>query len=223
MSTAPGLSVRDLRVDVEGRVLVSIDALDLPGGACTVLTGPGDSGKTVLALALAGAMPAQGEVRVAGRPCTGPPSARVRQGLAVVAATPLRLQGCSVTEALHLAARRGRRVAAILDRFPLLAARRSLAVERLSGGEHQVLRIACAWAATPDALVLDTPTTGLAGDVAQDVRRLALDEAARGAAVLWLDQPAATVLPAPPALALRDGSVSVTAAVSRRESPTAEA
>jgi branched-chain amino acid transport system ATP-binding protein len=181
------LQVRGLRAG-----MLSVDALDAPSGVCTVVTGAGDSGKTLLASAISGAVDtARGEIRIGPTVIGGPPSSRIRQGLSAVPNTPLRIRGVSVEEALGLAARNGRRVVDVYDRFPLLAARRELRAERLSGGEHQALRIACAWMGTPDALVLDSPTTGLAASVVEAVLTLARDEAKRGAAVVWLDQPEA--------------------------------
>jgi len=210
-----GLQVRGLRLDRDGRRLLDVDALDVPAGACTVLAGEGDSGKTLLAAALGGMAGATGDVRLGTRRLAGPPSQRIRAGLAAVPNDPTRLRGVSVVEALALAATRGARdgsavrraVSDVFDRFSLLAARRSLRAERLSGGEHQALRIACAWVASPDVLVLDSPTTGLAASVVDAVLALARDEAARGAAVLWLDQPAAP-LPAAATLRIAGGRVS---------------
>lgn len=182
------LEIRNLRAG-----MLEVDVLDAPRGACTVVTGEGDSGKTLLAAALSGALDgARGEVRIGARIVSGAPSSRIRRGLCAVPNLPLRIRGVSVDEALQLARTRrshGRRVSDSYDRFPLLGARRTLRAERLSGGEHQALRLACAWVATPDALVLDSPTTGLAATVVEAVIALALDEARRGAAVLWLDQP----------------------------------
>ncbi len=221
------LVVRALHVEADGRRLLAVDKLIAPASTCTVITGPGDAGKTLLALALAGAAPATraATLTLDGRPLDGPPSARARAGLAVVAGTPLRLRGITVAEALDLAPRRRatprRTRDDALARFPLLAARRTLPCDRLSGGEHQLLRIACAWITTPRALVLDSPTTGLAGALAQDVVTLAQEEARRGAAVLWLDQPNAP-LPAEPAHRLDAGRLSAPAE-SRTESPTGSA
>ena len=201
-----GLRLRTLRVERDGRLLLDVEALHAPAGECTVVVGDGDSGKTLLAACIAGAVDGvRGEVRVDGRPISGPPSSRLRAGVAAVANTPLRLRGVSVAEALSLATRDGA-VSDVFDRFPLLAARRSLPADRLSGGEHQALRLACAYVSRPDALVLDSPTTGLAASVADAVLALASDEAARGAAVLWLDQPGAP-LPLPPGLRMVRGRV----------------
>jgi branched-chain amino acid transport system ATP-binding protein len=206
--TLDGLHLRTLRLEREGRLLLDVEELHAPPGACTVVVGDGDAGKTLLAAALAGSVAgARGQVRLAGRAVAGPPSARLRAGLAAVANLPLRLRGVSVAEALALAARRGRGVSDAFDHFSLLARRRDLHAERLSGGEHQLLRIACAWVSTPAALVLDAPTTGLAAAVVEDVLRLARQESARGACVLWLDQPGAP-LPAPAAHQLRGGRLS---------------
>jgi branched-chain amino acid transport system ATP-binding protein len=213
-----GLRLRTLRLERDGRLLLEVDALHVPAGECTVVVGEGDSGKTLLAACIAGAVDrVRGEVRVDGRAIAGPPSSRLRAGLAAVANTPLRLRGISVAEALSLAARDGARVSDVLDRFPLLAARRGLSTDRLSGGEHQALRLACAYVARPDALVLDSPTTGLAAEVVNAVLGLAGDEAARGAAVLWLDQPGAP-LPAAPSLTIARGRILSAAAGSRTAS-----
>jgi branched-chain amino acid transport system ATP-binding protein len=129
-----------------------------------------------------------------------------------------RIRGVTVSEALDLSRRGTRRVSDAFDRFPLLAARRTLRTERLSGGEHQALRIACAYLAMPTALVLDSPTTGLAASLVDAVLALASDEAARGTAVLWLDQPGAPV-PTPAAMRLDAGRLSA-AAGSRTALPT---
>jgi ABC-type branched-subunit amino acid transport system ATPase component len=215
------LSVDALHLERDGRVLLDIASLRAPAGECTVLLGGADAGKTLLALALAGALPdAQATVQQGAHVITGTPAQRMRRGLAVVAADTLRIRGISVAEALNLAARgNSARVSAAYDRFPILATRSSLPTDRLSGGEHQALRLACAVASQPRALVLDSPTTGLAAEVARTVVTLARDEAGRGVAVLWLDQPGAP-LPANPTLRLDNGRLSA-AAESRTASPRA--
>ena len=182
-----GLRVRGLRVTVQGRRVLEIDALDVAGGSLAVVAGGAGSGKTMLAAALAGAVEAEGEVLLGGRRLTGPPSERRRGGLAAAVRDGTRLAGCTVEEALALAGPRRRAVEA-LERFPALAGRRRVAAQLLSGGEQQMLQLACAWCAGGAALVLDTPTVGLAADVAATVSAMALEEVRRGCAVLWLEQ-----------------------------------
>ena len=182
-----GLELRRLVVLVAGRRLLDIDDFAVAGGTLTVVAGSTDSGKTVLAAALAGSMAAAGDVMVLGRRLGGSPAQRRRAGLAVALRDGTRIAGCTVSEALRVAAGGGSRAREALHRFPALARRGALAAQLLSGGEQQMLQIACAWAATPAALVLDTPTVGLADDVTADVVSLAREEAGRGAAVLWLE------------------------------------
>ncbi|HEY2702871.1 MAG TPA: ATP-binding cassette domain-containing protein [Candidatus Dormibacteraeota bacterium] len=206
MNAPGGLEVVGLRAVRDGVLLLEVPGLRIGAGDCAVLVAPGGAGKTVLAAALAGQLPSAGEVRAGGRVCAGSPSRRRRAGLAAVVQGRPRLAGCSVAEALGLAATGARTAAAALDAQPALAARAALPVARLSGGEHQLLRVACAWLAVPAVLVLDAPTDGLAAELAEAVRALARAEAARGAAVLWLDQPGAE-LPAPPSLEIAAGRV----------------
>ena len=220
MSAAGGLEVVGLRAARDGVLLLEVPALWVAAGDCAVLIAPGGAGKTVLAAALAGQLPAAGEVRAGGRLCAGSPSRRRRAGLAAVVQGRPRLAGCSVAEALRLAATGARTAAAALDGHPALATRIAVPVSRLSEGEHQLLRLACAWLATPAVLVLDAPADGLAAPLAEAVRALARSEAARGAAVLWLDQPGAE-LPAPPSLEIAGGRVRERAAPGTASCPPA--
>ena len=192
---SPALAVAGLRVERDAGLLLDVAELLVESGALVVITGPADSGKTLFAAVLSGRADAtEGNVSVGGRRLTGTPSARRRAGLAATVADGNRIGGCTVIEALRLAG--SARTSAALDRFPLLAARAGVRAELLSGGEHQVLQVACAWCAAPRVLVLDSPTTGLAVDAADAVRALATDAATDGAAVVWLDQSGA-VAPAP--------------------------
>ena len=177
-----------LRVEGESGTQLHVERLAVEGGDVAVVQGATDSGKTLFAAVLCGRVEAGGEVRVDGRPLRGGPAARRRQGLAVTVADGGRLAGCSVEEALRLAGTE--RAGAALRRFPLLARRAPVRAELLSGGEQQLLQVVCAWCADPRVLVLDAPTTGLAEDVAEQVRQLARETASAGGAVLWLDQDA---------------------------------
>jgi len=183
-----GLYVRRLRVVAGGRLLLDVGELQIPEGALVVVSGAASSGKTVLAAALGGAVDSTGEVEVRGRRLEGAPSQRRRGGLAVSLRDGTRIVGCTVDEALTLASGGHQRRHEALDRFPALAARRAVLAQLLSGGEQQMLQVACSWSAEPAALVLDSPTVGLAEEVARAVSDLARSEAERGCSVLWLEQ-----------------------------------
>ena len=197
------LDITELRVESDAGVLLDAPHLALDEGVIAVVTGRTDSGKTLLAAVICGrAQPDQGTVRLHGRELVGGPAARRRAGLAATVADGSRISGCTVGEALRLAG--SRRVHDALDRFPLLARRRDLRAELLSGGEQQVLQVAAAWCAAARVLVLDAPTIGLADDAAAAVRQLAIDSAAEGTGVLWLDQ-TADMAPAIPTWTLISG------------------
>ena len=200
------LEIKQLTARIGGRTALSIDALTAPAGEVLVILGDAGSGKTVLAAAMAGSIVADGSVLVDGVTISGTPSQRRRRGLSVAVRDGERLAGCTVVEALRLSARRPERVRAALERFPQLATRRSVLAQLLSGGEQQLLRVACAWTAAPRVLVLDSPTVGLAADAQAAVTVLATAEAAAGATVVWLEQDRRAA-PAPPRMNLVRGRV----------------
>ena len=190
MSSA--LGVHGLQFEQDAGLLLDVEELVIRSGEIVVVTGRTDSGKTLFACLLAGlARASAGEVTVGGRRLSGGPARRRRLGLAATVADGRRIMGCTVAEALALAG--GQRAALALERLPILAGRGGLGADLLSGGEQQLLQVACAWVSSPTVLVLDAPTTGLAADVVDTVTRMVSDAALEGSAVLWLD-------PTPPAL-----------------------
>jgi branched-chain amino acid transport system ATP-binding protein len=182
------LEVEQLHVRIGGRSLLEIDELCVDVGALAVIVGDAGGGKTLLAAALVGDIDSAGQVRVDGRTLAGPPSRRGRAGLAASVRDGQRVTGCTVREALQLAAHGGRRAGEALERIPQLGTRAELLAQLLSGGEQQLLQVACAWCTAPRVLVLDSPTVGLAADAAAIVSALAFEEAAAGTSVLWLEQ-----------------------------------
>jgi branched-chain amino acid transport system ATP-binding protein len=200
------LRVTKLQVAYGSRTVLDIDELQAAAGELVVALGGAGSGKSTLSAALAGALPSRGEVTIDSKPLSGTPSERRRQGIAVALRDGSRISGCTVAEALRIAARGSNRDTLALARFNQLATRRTVLAQLLSGGEQQLLRVAAAWCAAPLVLVLDSPTVGLAADAADGVAALARAEAERGATVIWLEQDARAA-PAPPSLALEHGRI----------------
>ena len=182
------MEVADLGVRVDGRQVLQVDGFQLEPGSLAVVHGAAGSGKTVFAAALCGDVASTGQVHVGGRLLSGPPSRRVSQGLAAAVRDGQQIRGCTVREALLLAARRGPRAAQALERIPQLGTRADLWAELLSGGEQQLLQVACAWCTSTPALILDSPTVGLAADAAALVTSLVQDAIATGTTVVWLEQ-----------------------------------
>ena len=182
------LEVEALRVRIDGRDLLDIDEMRVDSGELFVIVGKAGSGKSLFAAALCGDVGSSGKVRVEGQVLEGPPSRRARLGLSASVRDGQRVTGCTVVEALQLAAGGGPRADQALQVIPQLASRSDLAAELLSGGEQQLLQVACAWCAAPRVLVLDSPTVGLAADAEEVVRSLAVREASAGVSVIWLEQ-----------------------------------
>jgi len=155
------VSVRGIGKTYEGGVeaLRDID-LDFPTGALTALLGPSGCGKTTLLKIIAGLLePSRGEVRVNGRPVTGPGPERafVFQDFALMPwATVLRnvafgleLRGVAKGERQERARRAIEEVglAGFEERYP----------HELSGGMRQRVGLARALAVEAQVLLMDEP------------------------------------------------------------------
>jgi branched-chain amino acid transport system ATP-binding protein len=162
------------------------------------LVGANGAGKTTVAHVLAGLQrPGAGTVRFAGHDIGGADPARIaRLGLAYVPAGRRVFGGLTVAENLRLGAYRDRRdraaVAARLERvhgvFGLLAARPRQLAATLSGGEQQLLAIACGLMSAPRLLIVDEPSAGLAPRAAAAVATGLAAVRSAGTAVLLVEQ-----------------------------------
>ena len=72
--------------------------------------------------------------------------------------------------------------------FPLLRERIDVPGGLLSGGEQQVLAICRTLMGDPELMMVDEPTEGLAPQMVEQVRRLLEEVAARGVAILLIEQ-----------------------------------
>jgi energy-coupling factor transport system ATP-binding protein len=165
---------------VDGRVrLGTVDALDgataaFEAGRVTALVGENGAGKTTLARVLCGLVALDRGRRApaperAGYVGQDPAHYLVHDTVADEVAYALRNLGVAEPE-------RGRRAAAMLERFDL-AGLRERHPRDLSSGERQRLAIASVAVMEPDLLVLDEPTRGVDGR-----RKLGLVETARALA-----------------------------------------
>lgn len=154
-------------IEVLHEVDLSIDA-----GAWVSLVGPNGSGKTTLLHALAGLIPATGEIRVAEVTPGRSPRRAAARAVALMPQRPVVPEGVTVRELIHL----GRtphiprfgtetlRDREIVDR---VVARLELEeftarpATELSGGELQRVVLARALAQQPQILLLDEPTSAL--------------------------------------------------------------
>src|SRR6516162_11291568 len=166
-------------------------------GQFVAIVGPNGAGKTTLFKAISGVVPAgAGAITYQGRNLlTIPSHQRMHLGIAHVPEGRQVFAAMTVLENLEMGAYSARGRSAWqrnLDRifalFPVLAERRSQLAGTLSGGEQQMLAIGRGIASSPQLLLLDEPSMGLAPVVA-DVIFERIGELHRdGLAILLVEQ-----------------------------------
>ncbi|MFM8678374.1 MAG: ABC transporter ATP-binding protein [Alphaproteobacteria bacterium] len=150
--------------------------LEVGAGEFVVLIGPNGAGKSTLLKAIAGLVrPREGSIHLAGRPIHGlRPREVARHGLAFVPQEANVFPSLSVEENLEMGgylerAESRQRMAAVYERLPVLAGKRSQAARTLSGGQRQTLAVGMALMLRPQLLLLDEPSAGLSPAAASDL------------------------------------------------------
>ena len=146
-------------------------SLDVRPGETVALIGPNGAGKSTLLRTISGlGRPWRGRVRFGGREIGGlAPEQIVRLGVAHVPQGRRLFADLSVRENLLLGAYAREDeagiagdFASVLDLFPALRDRLTLAASQLSGGEQQMAALGRALMARPRLLLIDEPSLGLA-------------------------------------------------------------
>lgn len=178
----------------QSRVLQGV-AFALAAGSILAVLGRNGSGRSTLARALVGLVPARGSARWLGHELLGlPPHAIARLGVAYVPESrdvfPRLTVAQNLTLGLQPHSTRPVRWTPewVFDSFPALAARRDVAAGVLSGGEQQMLSLCRALMGAPQLLIVDEPTEGLAPQVVAQVDALLRELRVQGLAVLLIEQ-----------------------------------
>jgi branched-chain amino acid transport system ATP-binding protein len=179
-----------------------------PRGQIVALMGMNGAGKTSLARAITGMLPyhrgrvLSGEIMWRGRTLTGrAPDQIVRAGISQTLEGRRIFPELTVEQNLVVggftrrndATLRARRLQ-IFEMFPLLLERRSQLAGLLSGGEQQMLAVGRALMQSPELLVLDEPSLGLAPRIVERVREMILSLRDAGIGVLLIEQNAVMAL-----------------------------
>jgi cobalamin transport system ATP-binding protein len=180
---------RGVTVSLGGRRVVDGVDLTVPAGGWLTVIGPNGAGKSTLLRALAGLLPAGGEVLLAGTPVGRLHRRERARRVALVAQSPVVPAGMPVLDYVLLGrtpyirplGREGAAdlaaVDAVLERLELTSfAGRELAT--LSGGERQRVYLARALAQGATVLLLDEPTSAL--DIGRQQEVLDLVDELRG-------------------------------------------
>ncbi len=182
-------------------------SLTVRAGELVTLLGPNGAGKSSFLKMVVGLLPCRsGRILVNGTDLAGlSPPAILRRKVALVPEGRQIFGPLTVLENLELGAyhRRGRRaergaIAADLERiyqlFPVLAERRTQLAGTLSGGEQQMVAIGRALMASPDLLLLDEPSLGLAPRVVGTIMSTLHTLRAGGLTILLVEQNAKLAL-----------------------------
>jgi branched-chain amino acid transport system ATP-binding protein len=172
-------------------VLVDLD-LHVEEGEMVALLGSNGAGKTTTLMALAGALTGvKGEITVCGRPAPRGIAKRIRGGIGFLPERRAVFNALTVAENLRLC---HGTVEEALEHFPELEKRLGVRAGLVSGGEQQMLALARTLSSRPRVLLADEISLGLAPLVVRRLLEALAAAAAKGVAVLMVEQHPHTAL-----------------------------
>jgi branched-chain amino acid transport system ATP-binding protein len=191
------LQIADLDVSYGGVAAVRRVSIDVARGEIVGLIGPNGAGKSTTLHAIMGLVsPRNGEIRLAGASLRGrSPEQVARAGISLVPEGRRIFADLTVEENLRLglSGRRSRDgadadIEAVYAQFPIVKEFGRRRAGALSGGQQQQLAIARALVASPDVLLLDEPSLGLAPKIVDIVFEALAEIRERGITVLLVEQ-----------------------------------
>jgi ABC-type branched-subunit amino acid transport system ATPase component len=167
-------------------------------GERVALLGTNGAGKSTLLRVASGLLPVtRGKVWFKGEDVTGTsPHRLVTKGMTYIAGGRATFPSLTVLENLRLSGypvRRDkpevqRRVDEAMDTFPRLRERSSQKCGTLSGGEQQMVALGRALVATPELLIIDELSLGLAPVILREIQSMIATLAGRGITMLIVEQ-----------------------------------
>jgi branched-chain amino acid transport system ATP-binding protein len=188
------LEVTDLHAYYGKSHILQGVTLSVEDGEIVSLLGRNGVGRSTTIKTIMGQVQPHGSIRFRGREIAGrKPHEIAHLGLGYVPEERAIFPGLTVRQNLVLGQKRrsgdGRwTMADMFALFPRLEERADTPGGVLSGGEQQMLRICRTLMGDPDLIMVDEPTEGLAPQVVQQVGQLLEQIAARGVAILLVEQ-----------------------------------
>jgi branched-chain amino acid transport system ATP-binding protein len=178
-------------------------SLRVEEGEIATLIGSNGAGKSTLLNTISGLVPASsGEIEFLGKDITSLSSDQiVKSGISQAPEGRRVFPRSTVQDNLEMGAYTRKDVNNIqkdidemMDRFPILRARKNQLAGTLSGGEQQMLTIARALMSRPKLLMLDEPSLGLMPTMVQEIFKLIQEIHADGTTILLVEQNARKAL-----------------------------
>ena len=202
------LSVEQVKVRYRNGALgVTDSTLSVPAGKIVALFGANGAGKTTTLRAIGGFLRAEGarviegKITFEGQDITNWEPNRVATcGIATVVERRKIFANLTVQENLlalgarQLGANRADKLDRVFSLFPVLKEKRSLYAGRLSGGQQQMLALGRSMMMAPRLLMIDEATLGLHPSLFAPIYEAVRAIANAGAAVLLVDESAASAL-----------------------------
>lgn len=176
--------------------------LSVTQGETIAVIGANGAGKSTLLRAIAGAhIPARGRVLLDGSDVTRVPAhRRMAAGISLVPEGRRLFKSLSVEENLATGTYQARpgewSVGAVMNLFPWMRERAKQNAASLSGGQQQAVAIGRALLTNPTVLLIDELSLGLAPSVVRQMYKILPGIAARGTAVLLVEQDVSQALAA---------------------------
>ena len=177
---APLLELADISVRYGAVSALEDVSLGVRSGEVVAVMGPNGAGKSTVLKAIMGLAPVvAGHVYWRQKPLAAETHEIVKEGISFVPQGRRLFTHLTIEENLEMGClyvddkiERQRRMDSVMELFPILHEKRRDMASQMSGGQQQMLALGRGLMASPEVLLLDEPTLGLAPIVVKEVFRM---------------------------------------------------